>query len=296
MKHSRLNTLKSQTLILGTILTLTAGSMVGCVSQTKYDDANTTARTASDRHQQLLGELDDAKANISSLKNQNQLLNDTLTQARKAYESQTSKLSQANQSLKQFQDRLSNLNLTELDPSLERAFEDLASRYPNLVAYDATQGVLRISSDLTYASGSANVSDNAKPTLKALAQILSSEAALEHDINIVGHTDSQKLGPATRQKHGSNRGLSCHRAISVGDVLAGFGVDRNRILTSGWGEFRPLVPNTGKGNTPENRRVEIFLVPSTLDQSSQNDAVMPGPGTMTPDNEKPPARQIEPTK
>ena len=32
----------------------------------------------------------------------------------------------------------------------------------------------------------------------------------------------------------------------------------------GWGEFRPLVANSGNGNTPANRRVEIYLTPLTV--------------------------------
>jgi hypothetical protein len=34
------------------------------------------------------------------------------------------------------------------------------------------------------------------------------------------------------------------------------------MMAAGWGEYRPAVTNTPSGNTPQNRRVEIFLVKS----------------------------------
>jgi flagellar motor protein MotB len=30
-------------------------------------------------------------------------------------------------------------------------------------------------------------------------------------------------------------------------------------MAGGWGEFRPAVANNANGNTPANRRVEIYL-------------------------------------
>jgi hypothetical protein len=40
------------------------------------------------------------------------------------------------------------------------------------------------------------------------------------------------------------------------------GVSPQKMMAAGWGEFRPTVTNNANGNTPQNRRVEIFLVKS----------------------------------
>jgi flagellar motor protein MotB len=43
------------------------------------------------------------------------------------------------------------------------------------------------------------------------------------------------------------------------------GLEPKRLSTRGFGEYRPVAPNAAgnKGN-PQNRRVEIFIVPSGL--------------------------------
>ena len=74
--------------------------------------------------------------------------------------------------------------------------------------------------------------------------------------------------------------LSAHRAIAVRNVLGQAGVDWTRMSVTGWGENRPLVANNkGKGTT-DNRRVEIFLVPSSMRsvspaQSKEAPSMMP---------------------
>jgi hypothetical protein len=55
--------------------------------------------------------------------------------------------------------------------------------------------------------------------------------------------------------------LACHRAISVRRQLVSLGVPPDKMMSAGWGEHRPSVPNTGAGNTPQNRRVEIYIRP-----------------------------------
>jgi chemotaxis protein MotB len=107
------------------------------------------------------------------------------------------------------------------------------------------------------------VKDGAKESLSALADVLNADEAAGYEIRIVGHTDSAVPSAATRQRHPSNMHLSVHRAIAVRNQLAGLGVPTDRMYAAGWGEHRPAVPNTPTGNTPENRRVEIFLTGTT---------------------------------
>ena len=150
--------------------------------------------------------------------------------------------------------------------------------------------MLRFASDLTFDSGSDIVKDQAKQALSALGNILKSSAASPYEVFIVGHTDSQRISGGTAQRHPTNMHLSCHRAIAVRSALAGMGVPADKMFAAGWGENRPAVPNTGNGNTPANRRVEIFLTRST---ASSMGGEIDTPTTATPDRETPPARQPE---
>lgn len=193
-------------------------------------------------------------------------------------------------------ERLGKMRFGELDPSTDAAMRDLAAQHPDLLEWDSARGMLRFkNSDLTFASGSDQVKDTAQSTLASLANILNGAAA-RYDIRIVGHTDAQRMSSGTAQKHSSNIRLSADRAISVRNVLAGDGVSKDRMEIAGWGEFQPLVGNSGSGNTPLNRRVEIFLVKSLANKIGVTEAATtPVMGSQRPTTPAPsrPTREEE---
>ncbi|TVS06616.1 MAG: OmpA family protein, partial [Phycisphaerales bacterium] len=126
-------------------------------------------------------------------------------------------------------------------------------------SYDADRGMLRFASDLTFGSGSDALSDEAKRSIRQLAEVLKGAGA-QYDVDIVGHTDNVPIGnPATRERHPTNMHLSVHRAISVRNELRSAGVTAEKMRASGWGEHRPIVANNPSGGTVQNRRVEIYL-------------------------------------
>ena len=89
---------------------------------------------------------------------------------------------------------------------------------------------------------------------------MNSSAGSGYIARIVGHTDNVPIGrPETKAKHPTNWHLSVHRAIAVKDLLTRTGVDPSRMSVAGYGEHRPIAPNSAKGNDL-NRRVEIYLV------------------------------------
>jgi len=130
------------------------------------------------------------------------------------------------------------------------------------LTFDQRSGMLRFSSDFTFASGSAALSANAQTLVQKLATILNTPIAQPFEVKVVGHTDNQPIRRVASQ-HPSNMHLSAHRAISVRDALVGDGVTANRMQVAGYDEFRPIVPN-GANGASANRRVEIFLAPLTV--------------------------------
>lgn len=256
---------RGRTLALTTLLISAAGLGTGCVSQQEYDrlyDTNQSLRSQNQELQNRLGTLEtdnsqlqgsagDAQSVISRLQGENGTLRDQLAASQLAFAS--------------IEDRMSSMSIVQLDPATDRALSDLASQYPDMIVYDGERGMLRFVSDLTFASGSDQVQSSASQSLQTLASVLSDSAASAYDIKIVGHTDDEKPGATTRRNHPTNMHLAAHRAISVRNTLGNAGMDWGRMSVMGWGEYRPIVANNPGKGTAENRRVEIYLVPSTLD-------------------------------
>lgn len=144
-----------------------------------------------------------------------------------------------------------------LDSATDAALRNLAAQHSDMLEYDPATGALRFKSDVLFDSGRDTVKEAAKPTLRQFAQILNSTAA-QYDVRIVGHTDSQPIRAAAA-RHPTNMHLACHRAISVRGELVNSAVAPERCEAAGRGEFDPIVANSASGNTPRNRRVEVFL-------------------------------------
>lgn len=239
---------------------LIVGGLGGCVSQQEYDRLVDTNRSLSATNADLQAQVDDCNRLVSTLRGQTGSASDTIVSLQQANDVLKRQLAETQAKLAQFESDLAGMSFARLDPVTDKALRDLAARYPGLVSYDADRGMLRFASDLTFDSGSAVVRPDAAESLRALAQILNSPDAMPYDVRIVGHTDTQPISSRTAAQHPTNMHLSVHRAISVRDELRGLGVQSDRMEAAGWGEFRPSVPNTATGNTPQNRRVEIYLV------------------------------------
>ena len=71
-------------------------------------------------------------------------------------------------------------------------------------------------------------------------------------VEIQGHTDN--VG-----KKDANQILSENRAKAVRDYLINKGVDEKRMTSNGYGDTKPVLPNTNAKNKAKNRRVEFVV-------------------------------------
>ncbi len=285
---------QGRTAALSTVLVMIAGLSTGCVSQQEFDNLYETNQSLRSQNQeltnllgssestntQLQGSAGDAQSVINGLRSENNTLRDQLSSSQRAFGN--------------LEDRMNSLEIVTLDAATDRALSDLARQFPDMIIYDADRGMLRFVSDMTFASGSDAVQSSAAESLNRLAKVLKSGSASKYDIQIVGHTDNVRPSANTQRKHATNMHLSAHRAISVRSSLGKAGIAWDRMSVAGWGENRPIVANnTGKG-TKDNRRVEIYLVPSTKTSvmaGSSSEAPKAQPATQT--NTRP---KIDPTK
>ncbi len=252
---------------------LVLAATVGCVSQQQYDELNATNEALGARIADLNSELETTR-DISERRQQTIAdLQEELSRIRARMRDAAGDTAESVAELRARYERLlERLNTMPvggtLDAETEAALRELAANNPQLFSFDADRGVLRVASDLTFASGSADVQGAAEQGLSELADILEGVIGVEYDLRVVGHTDSQRMSnQATIRRFGDNRGLSMARASAVARVLIANGLPADRLQTAGWGPHRPLVPNNPRGGTPANRRVEIFVVPSTLGES-----------------------------
>lgn len=109
---------------------------------------------------------------------------------------------------------------------------------------------LEVPSDISFATGRADINPRLRPILDQFASGLGSQQNTE--VRIIGHTDN--TGSDT-----VNDRLSVERAQSVRDYLVTRGVRADSIATAGRGEREPVADNSTEAGRAKNRRVEIFL-------------------------------------
>lgn len=112
--------------------------------------------------------------------------------------------------------------------------------------------LLRMPSNVTFATNEAAIQPQFRPTLDQVADVLK-----QYDqtyVDVYGHTDSTGTDAY-------NQTLSERRAQSVADYLSTHGVQSARLGTRGFGETQPIASNDTEEGKAANRRVEIKLVP-----------------------------------
>lgn len=120
------------------------------------------------------------------------------------------------------------------------------------VSVDEATGVLTIHDNILFDFNSAQVKEEALPSLQHIA---SSFSRLPNaSLQIFGHTDS--IGSPAY-----NQALSERRAQSVSTALQSFGIPPTRIETFGRGATSPIASNALSAGRSKNRRVEFIVVP-----------------------------------
>ena len=136
----------------------------------------------------------------------------------------------------------------------QRALEAELSGSGVGVARQGDNLVLRMPSDVTFATNQSNIDPRFDATLADVANVLR-----QYDqsiVDVVGHTDSSG-GDAINQP------LSERRAVSVADALIRNGVQRERLYVAGVSSRNPVASNDTPAGRAQNRRVELLIRPFT---------------------------------
>ncbi len=129
------------------------------------------------------------------------------------------------------------------------------------VKVDKTVVFVNLSDKMLYQSGSFKLTSRANEVLGKIAQIIQSRPELE--VMVEGYTDNV---PIKNNCIDDNWDLSVKRATSVVRALQKeHGVDPNRLIAAGRGEYNTLATNATAEGRATNRRTRIIILPK-LDQ------------------------------
>jgi chemotaxis protein MotB len=117
-----------------------------------------------------------------------------------------------------------------------------------------------VTDDVLFALGSATLRPEGTKVLDAIAPAL---GALPNQVTVEGHTDDLPISG----RFGSNWELSTERATSVlRYLLDTHSVPARRLSAAGYADQRPLTPNISGAARSANRRVEVIVRATPLDQ------------------------------
>lgn len=109
---------------------------------------------------------------------------------------------------------------------------------------------LNVPSDISFATGSANIAPNFRTVLDSFAKSLEENPTTI--VTVVGHTDNTGTDAI-------NNPLSLKRAENTRDYLVARGIAANRFAVEGKGSTQPVAANDNVTDRAKNRRVEIFV-------------------------------------
>jgi chemotaxis protein MotB len=144
---------------------------------------------------------------------------------------------------------------------LDRVTDDVSSALQSLIA--AGQVHVRrygswiavdISTDILFDSGVARLSP---PAIQALERLAAALAPWPNAVRVEGHTDDRPIRTGTFP---SNWELSASRAASVVHLFMDHGIAPERLAVLGFGQYRPVMPNTTAAGRNANRRVAVVIL------------------------------------
>ncbi|MCP1726458.1 chemotaxis protein MotB [Natronospira proteinivora] len=113
---------------------------------------------------------------------------------------------------------------------------------------------IEIKADILFPSGSADLSQAARPVLGRVAEVLE---PFPNPIQVEGHTDNV---PIETDRFPSNWELSAARAASVVHLFRDQGIQPMRLAVVGLGEYRPVASNETPEGRNRNRRVVLTVL------------------------------------
>ena len=118
------------------------------------------------------------------------------------------------------------------------------------VSKEVIEKVAFAAKNVFFSSGSYKLLAKSNTSLNSVADLMKADPSLLLDVD--GHTDSQGSDEL-------NQTLSENRAKSVRDYLIAQGIDGSRLISTGYGETKPVEENNTAAGRAKNRRTEMTV-------------------------------------
>ena len=232
-------------------------ALCGCgVSKSEYDTKVQEATAAKQ-------EADAAKQQVAQL--QQQVTSDDqqvaqlkgalgMAQAQAITDDQKQALEDAKRALQDAQERGKLLDdlTTKFKKMIDAGHLKVTTRHGRIV--------LQLHNDVLFATGEADLKPDGKQAIGEIAAALKGVGLKR--FQVAGHTDSEPITTATKDKFPTNWELSSARAIAVVKLLVSDGVAPGVLSAAGYGPYDPVASNASSDGQSRNRRIEITLVPN----------------------------------
>ena len=212
-----------------------------CVSKNKYVELETQSNATQER---LERDIDDLRAEIAKLTNENRRLKDTIAALETDVQQKEEEVSELSKTRMQIEASLKeqiaqkNIKLEEIEGKLKVTFVD----------------------KILFDSGSVAIKPEGQEVILKLADSFRDTAG--KNIVVEGHTDDVQIGAALQDRFPTNWELSVARATAVVRFLEEKGnIAPQRLTASGFSYHQPVATNDTPEGRKENRRIEIILVP-----------------------------------
>lgn len=110
---------------------------------------------------------------------------------------------------------------------------------------------IKLKKQVHFQHDSAEILPDSQGIIEELADLMSKRPDIKN-VEVQGHTDD--TGAAAY-----NLRLSQSRAQAVVDAIASHGVNASRMTAKGYGQDKPIVPNSTEPNRAKNRRVQVMI-------------------------------------
>lgn len=121
----------------------------------------------------------------------------------------------------------------------------------NIELEKAAAGSMAVLNNIFFDVDKYDLKPKSLPELQKVIRFLGENPKIR--VEVSGHTDNSGSADYNKQ-------LSQKRALAVSTYLTQMGIDKNRIITHGYGPDKPVASNDSEDGRRQNRRIEFRLI------------------------------------